>query len=60
MSTADDVVLNKVATIERCIGRVRQEVQRRPEHFCHQLLTAGRGSFNIQRACEADLDIFVS
>ena len=39
---ADDVVLNKAAIIERCVARVRE---------------VHAGDLNLQRACEASIDL---
>ena len=38
----DDILINKAATIERCVARAREEYDRDPGHFCHGLHPAGR------------------
>lgn len=53
----DDVVLNKAATIERCIYRIREEYVGF-EHVLETNFTKQDAIvLNIQRACEAALDI---
>lgn len=53
----DDVVLNKVAMIERCCARARQEYLRDPETFGQDITRQDAAILNIQRACEAALDL---
>lgn len=54
---ADDVLLNKAATIERCVGRAREEYARSPESFATDFTRQDAAILNIQRACEAALDM---
>ena len=54
---ADDVLLNKSATIERCVGRAREEYDREPATFATDFTRQDAAMMNIQRACEAALDI---
>jgi uncharacterized protein YutE (UPF0331/DUF86 family) len=54
---ADDVILNKAATIERCVARARQEYLKGPESFSGDFTRQDAAILNIQRACEAALDI---
>ncbi|MBS4051833.1 type VII toxin-antitoxin system HepT family RNase toxin [Methylomonas rivi] len=54
---ADDVLLNKVATIERCVARAREEYSSDPDGFASNLTRQDAAILNIQRACEAALDI---
>jgi len=52
----DDVVLNKVAMIERCLRRVAEDYQGQParlENFTNQDAIV----LNVQRACEAAIDL---
>jgi uncharacterized protein YutE (UPF0331/DUF86 family) len=56
-SMSDDVLLNKAATIERCVARARQEYQRDPATFVSDFTRQDAAILNIQRACEAALDI---
>lgn len=53
----DDVLLNKAATIERCVNRVREEFHRDPSTFAADFTRQDAAILNIQRACEAALDI---
>jgi uncharacterized protein YutE (UPF0331/DUF86 family) len=53
----DDVLINKAASIERCIKRVREEYQRGPATFEQDFTRQDAAILNIQRACEAALDM---
>jgi uncharacterized protein YutE (UPF0331/DUF86 family) len=53
----DDVVLNKVATIERCMHRVGEEYAGKPENLEHDITRQDSIVLNIQRACEASIDL---
>ncbi|QPC47878.1 type VII toxin-antitoxin system HepT family RNase toxin [Mangrovibacillus cuniculi] len=51
-----DVILNKASTIERCLRRINEEYEHNPknlENFTKQDAIL----LNIQRACEASIDI---
>ena len=52
---ADDVTLNKAATIERCLRRVREEHAADPDlaNQTHQ----DAAVLNLQRACQAAIDL---
>lgn len=54
---ADDVLINKAATIERCVARAREEYARDPTAFATDLTRQDAAILNIQRACEAALDM---
>lgn len=54
---ADDVLLNKAASIERCVQRARDEYQRDPTTFDTDFTRQDAAILNIQRACEAALDM---
>jgi uncharacterized protein YutE (UPF0331/DUF86 family) len=54
---ADDVLLNKAATIERCVARVREEYASDPDTFASNFTRQDAAILNIQRACEAALDM---
>ena len=54
---ADDVLINKAATIERCVARVREEYLADREHFANNHTRQDAAILNIQRACEAALDM---
>lgn len=53
----DDVLINKAASIERCIARVRQEYDKGADTFATDLTRQDAAILNIQRACEAALDM---
>ncbi|MBF0189676.1 MAG: DUF86 domain-containing protein [Magnetococcales bacterium] len=52
----DDVILNKAATLERCVARAREEYAKDPEGFCRDFTRQDAAILNIQRACQAALD----
>jgi uncharacterized protein YutE (UPF0331/DUF86 family) len=54
---ADDVLINKAATIERCVARAREEYAADPEGFSQNYTRQDAAILNIQRACEAVLDM---
>jgi uncharacterized protein YutE (UPF0331/DUF86 family) len=54
---ADDVLLNKAASIERCVRRAREEYQADPNGFASNFTRQDAAILNIQRACEAALDM---
>jgi len=54
---ADDVLLNKAAAIERCVARAREEYQFDPQGFASNFTRQDAAILNIQRACEAALDM---
>ena len=53
----DDVLINKAATIERCVCRAREEYLRDPATFASDFTRQDAAILNIQRACEAALDM---
>lgn len=53
----DDVLINKAATIERCVTRAREEYARDPLTFATDFTRQDAAVLNVQRACEAALDI---
>ena len=54
---SDDVLLNKAATIERCVARAKEEYLSDPENFAVNFTRQDAAILNIQRACEAALDM---
>ena len=54
---ADDVLLNKAASIERCVARAREEYAVDPKGFATNFTRQDAAILNIQRACEAALDM---
>ena len=53
----DDVLLNKTATIEHSIHRALEEYNKNPETFASDFTRQDAAILNIQRACEAALDM---
>jgi uncharacterized protein YutE (UPF0331/DUF86 family) len=53
----DNVVLNKVATIERCLHRVHEEYAGQAANLEHDITRQDSIILNIQRACEASIDL---
>ncbi|MFY3385045.1 type VII toxin-antitoxin system HepT family RNase toxin [Paracidovorax sp. MALMAid1276] len=53
----DDVLINKAATIERCVQRAREEYFSDPATFAASFTRQDAAILNIQRACEAALDM---
>ena len=49
---ADDVLLNKAATIERCVARARDEFNADPQTFATNFTRQDAAILNIQRACD--------
>jgi len=56
---ADDVVLNKAATIERCLERVREEYGGDDRNLRDDLRRQDSIILNLQRACEAAIDLAI-
>lgn len=54
---ADDVVLNKVAIIERCVARVREVHAGDDASLREDLTRQDSILLNLQRACEASIDL---
>lgn len=54
---SDDVLINKAATIERCVARAREEYASDPSTFVQNHTRQDAAILNIQRACEAALDM---
>ncbi|MBA4257400.1 MAG: toxin-antitoxin antitoxin component [Polaromonas sp.] len=54
---ADDVLINKAAVIERCVARAREEYAANPATFGANFTRQDAAILNIQRACEAALDM---
>jgi uncharacterized protein YutE (UPF0331/DUF86 family) len=53
---ADNVLLNKAATIERCTKRAQEEYDKSPVEFDTDFTRQDAAILNIQRACEAAID----
>lgn len=54
---ADDVLLNKAQSIERAVGRVREEYANAQGNFAQSYTHQDAAILNIQRACEAAIDM---
>jgi len=52
----NDVVLNKIATIERCVNRVKEVYDGNSENL-QDITKQDSIILNIQRACEASIDL---
>lgn len=52
----NDVILNKVTTIDRCIKRIHEVYEGNPAHL-QDFTKQDSIILNIQRACEASIDI---
>jgi len=52
----DDVLLNKVAVIERCLARIQEEYQGHEEEFATNFTRQDAIILNLLRACEASID----
>jgi uncharacterized protein YutE (UPF0331/DUF86 family) len=53
----DDVLINKAATIERAVARAKEEYDANPGGFAEDYTRQDAAILNIQRACEAALDM---
>jgi uncharacterized protein YutE (UPF0331/DUF86 family) len=53
----DDVLINKAAVIERCVHRAREEYSQDPATFATNFTRQDAAILNVQRACEAALDM---
>lgn len=53
----DDILINKAATIERCVARAREEYVKDAAGFGSDYTRQDAAILNIQRACEAALDM---
>ena len=54
---ADDVLVNKAATIERCVARAREEYYHDPATFATNFTRQDAAVMNVQPACQAALDM---
>jgi uncharacterized protein YutE (UPF0331/DUF86 family) len=52
-----DVVLNKTATIERCLERVREEYAGNRANLTEDITRQDAIILNLQRACQASIDL---
>lgn len=56
MYSVNEVILNKVTTIERCIKRIKEVYDQNPENLA-DFTKQDSIILNIQRACEASIDL---
>ena len=54
---ADNVILNKVAAIERCLKRINEEYDGRSSHLREDQTKQDSIILNLERAAEASIDI---
>ncbi len=53
----DDVVINKIATIERCLLRINEEYKAVGDNLATDYTRQDSILLNLQRACEAAIDL---
>lgn len=53
----DDVLLNKLSTIARCLKRIREVYAEAGDDFVNDYTRQDSVILNLQRACEASIDI---
>ena len=53
----DDVILNKISNIERCLNRIKEEYQGKENKFRSDLAVQDSVLLNLQRACESCIDL---
>lgn len=53
----EDVLLNKIATIERCLARIDEEYSGREQELETNQTRQDAIVLNLQRACEASIDL---
>jgi len=53
----NDIVINKIQGIQRCIERARQEYQSDPAGFAENYTTQDAAVLNTLRACEQAIDL---
>lgn len=54
---ADEVVLNKAASIERCLARIQEKYRGREDELEHNYTRQDAIILNLLRACEAAVDL---
>lgn len=57
MRNFDDVLINKVSSIRKCVARAREEYQSGKENFANDFMRQDSSLMNIQRACEQAIDL---
>ena len=54
---SNNVVINKLETISRCLSRIEEEFQNDKQRFLNSYTVQDSIILNIQRACEASIDL---
>jgi uncharacterized protein YutE (UPF0331/DUF86 family) len=54
---ADDVIINKAASLERCVTRIREVYAGDDKNLYENLTTQESILLNLQRACEVSIDL---
>jgi uncharacterized protein YutE (UPF0331/DUF86 family) len=53
----DDVILNKAASIERCLARIQEVYGGKDTNLLDNITSQDSVILNLQRACEASIDL---
>jgi uncharacterized protein YutE (UPF0331/DUF86 family) len=53
----NDVMINKIQSIQRCVRRARQEYQKDPQGFATNYTQQDAAMLNVVRACETAIDL---
>lgn len=53
----NDVLINKVQSIQRCVRRAREEYWADPDHFATDYTRQDAALLNVLRACETAIDL---
>jgi len=53
----NDIVINKIQSIQRCVERARQEYQLDPDGFATNYTRQDAAALNLLRACEQSIDL---
>jgi uncharacterized protein YutE (UPF0331/DUF86 family) len=53
----NDIIINKIQSIQRCVQRAREEYQTDPEGFDTNYTRQDAAIFNVLRACEQAIDL---
>lgn len=57
ISMADLIILNKTASIERCLNRIREDFEGFEDQFLKDQMRQDAIFLNLQRACELSIDL---
>ena len=53
----NDIIINKIQSIHRCVARAREEYQKSPEEFEQDYTRQDAAVLNVLRACEQAIDL---